>query len=106
MGRWYALVDILPDLVFYADTYSVYSRTVTLTSFQNSIFCGVGQATSVVDECLFRLGDKGEKMGDFVEKLKKLRTEVEAEVPNHPSIETGDVIGEHFAISKPDKKNS
>ncbi|PWA51771.1 FAR1 DNA binding domain-containing protein [Artemisia annua] len=50
------------------------------------------------------LGDKVEKMEDFVEKLKKLRTEVEAEVPNHPSIETGDVIGEHFAISKPDKK--
>ncbi|PWA41700.1 FAR1 DNA binding domain-containing protein [Artemisia annua] len=62
------------------------------------------EATSVVDECLFRLGDKVDKMGDFVEKLKKLRTEVEAEVPNHPSIETGDVIGEHFAISKPDKK--
>ncbi|PWA81226.1 FAR1 DNA binding domain-containing protein [Artemisia annua] len=36
------------------------------------------EATSVVDECLFRLGDKVEKMGDFVEKLKKLRTEVEA----------------------------
>ncbi|PWA90595.1 FAR1 DNA binding domain, Zinc finger, SWIM-type, MULE transposase domain, FHY3/FAR1 family [Artemisia annua] len=50
------------------------------------------------------LGDKVEKMGDFVEKLKKLRTEVEAEVPNHPSIETGDVIDEHYAISKPDKK--
>ncbi|PWA41580.1 FAR1 DNA binding domain-containing protein [Artemisia annua] len=62
------------------------------------------EATSVVDECLFRLGDKVEKMGDFVEKLKKLRTEVEAEVPNHPSIETGDVIGEHYAISKPDKR--
>ncbi|PWA46525.1 hypothetical protein CTI12_AA507880 [Artemisia annua] len=36
--------------------------------------------------------------------MKKLRTEVEAEVPNHPSIETGDVIGEHFAISKPKEK--
>ncbi|PWA39613.1 Zinc finger, PMZ-type [Artemisia annua] len=62
------------------------------------------EATSVVDECLFRLGDNVEKMGDFVEKLKKLRTEVEAEVPNHPSIETGDVIGEHYAISKPNEK--
>ena len=62
------------------------------------------EATSVMDECLFRLGNNIEKMGDFVEKLKKLRTEVEAEVPNHPSIETGDVIGEHYAISKPKKK--
>ncbi|PWA84039.1 hypothetical protein CTI12_AA134900 [Artemisia annua] len=43
-------------------------------------------------------------MEDFVEKLKKLKTEVEAEVPNHPSIETGDVIGEHYAISKPNEK--
>ncbi|PWA63318.1 FAR1 DNA binding domain, Zinc finger, SWIM-type, MULE transposase domain, FHY3/FAR1 family [Artemisia annua] len=50
------------------------------------------------------LGDNVEKMGDFVEKLKTLKTEVEAEVPNHPSIETGDVIGEHYAISKPNEK--
>ncbi|PWA97830.1 Zinc finger, PMZ-type [Artemisia annua] len=62
------------------------------------------EATSVVDECLFRLGDNVEKMGDFVEKLKTLKTEVEAEVPNHSSIETGDVIGEHYAISKPNEK--
>ncbi|PWA62533.1 FAR1 DNA binding domain-containing protein [Artemisia annua] len=62
------------------------------------------EATSVVDECLFRLGDNVEKMGDFVEKLKKLRTEVEAEVPNHPSIEMGDVSGEHYTILKPNKK--
>ena len=61
------------------------------------------EATSVVDECLFRLGDNLEKMGDFVEKLKTLKTEVEAEVPNHPSMETGDVIGEHYAVSKPDE---
>ncbi|PWA36814.1 hypothetical protein CTI12_AA596270 [Artemisia annua] len=51
------------------------------------------EATSVVDECLFRLGDNVEKMGDFVEKLKTLKTKVEAEMQNHPSIETGDVIG-------------
>ncbi|PWA34659.1 FAR1 DNA binding domain, Zinc finger, SWIM-type, MULE transposase domain, FHY3/FAR1 family [Artemisia annua] len=62
------------------------------------------KATSVVDECLFMLGDNVEKMGDFVEKLKMLKTQVEAEVPNHPSIETGDVIGEHYAISKPNEK--
>ncbi|PWA51855.1 FAR1 DNA binding domain-containing protein [Artemisia annua] len=62
------------------------------------------EATSVVDECLFRLGDNVEKMGDFVEKLKKLKTEVEAEVPNHSSIETGDVIDKHYAISKPNEK--
>ncbi|PWA84905.1 hypothetical protein CTI12_AA155220 [Artemisia annua] len=43
-------------------------------------------------------------MGDFVKKLKTLKTEVEAEVPNHPSIEMGDVICEHFAISKPEEK--
>ena len=38
-------------------------------------------------------------MGEFVEKLKTLKTEVEAEVPNPPSSKVGDVIGEHYAIS-------
>ena len=56
-----------------------------------------------MDGCLFRLGDNVEKMGDFVEKLKKLKTEEEVEVPIPPSGKTGDVIAKQFAISKPDK---
>ena len=43
-------------------------------------------------------------MGAYVEKLKTLKTEVEAEVPNPPSGKTGDVIGEYFAISKPENQ--
>ena len=63
------------------------------------------EATSLVDDCLFRLGNNIEKMGDFVESLKKLKKEVEAKVPNPPSGKTGDVIAEQFAISKPDEQN-
>ena len=61
------------------------------------------EATSVVDDCLFRLSNNVEKMGEFVEKLKTLKTEVEAEVPNPPSSKTADVIGEHYAISNPEE---
>ena len=62
------------------------------------------EANSVVDDCLFRLSNNVEKMGNFVEKLKILKTEVEAEVPNPPSSKTGDVIGEHYAISNPEER--
>ena len=62
------------------------------------------EANAVVDDCLFRLSNNVEKMGAFVEKLKTLKTQVEVEVPIPPSGKTGDVIGEHFAISKPDKQ--
>jgi hypothetical protein len=61
------------------------------------------EATYVVDDCLFRLSNNVEKMGEFVEKLKTLKTEVEAEVPNPPSSKTADVIGEHYAISNPEE---
>ena len=62
------------------------------------------EANSVVDDCLFRLSNNVEKMGNFVEKLKILKTEVEAEVPNPPSSKTGDVIGEHYAIANPEER--
>ncbi|PWA41719.1 FAR1 DNA binding domain-containing protein [Artemisia annua] len=60
------------------------------------------EATCLVDDCLFRLSNNVEKMGAFIEKLKTLKTEVEAEVPNPPS--TGDVTAKHFVISKPKNK--
>ncbi|GJV61274.1 hypothetical protein Tco_1467374 [Tanacetum coccineum] len=41
-----------------------------------------------------------EKMSAFVEKLKLLKDEVKADVPNPPSRNTGDVIGGIFSISK------
>ncbi|GKC20717.1 regulation of nuclear pre-mRNA domain-containing protein 1B [Tanacetum coccineum] len=44
--------------------------------------------------------DEG-KMGAFVEKLKVLKDEVKADVPNPPSRNIGDVIGGIFSISKP-----
>lgn len=62
------------------------------------------EATFLVDECLFRLSKDKVKMGSFVEKLKTLKTEVEDDVPNPPSKNTGDVIGDHFAISNPETK--
>ncbi|GKB15628.1 hypothetical protein Tco_0849551 [Tanacetum coccineum] len=37
----------------------------------------------------------------FVEKLKVLKDEVKADVPNPPSRNIGDVIGGIFSISKP-----
>jgi len=62
------------------------------------------EVTCLLDDCLFRLGSDVVKMGEFVEKMKKLKKEVQDEVPNAPSGKTADVIGEHFAISKPEKK--
>ena len=62
------------------------------------------EATRLVDDCLFRLSNNVGMMGNFVEKLKKLKKEVEADVPIPPSGKTGDVIAEHFAISKPEEQ--
>ncbi|GKB90286.1 hypothetical protein Tco_0962558 [Tanacetum coccineum] len=61
------------------------------------------EAIFLVDDCLFLLSKDEGKMGDFVEKLKLLKDEVKADVPNPPSRNTGDVIGGIFSISKRDQ---
>ncbi|PWA85879.1 FAR1 DNA binding domain-containing protein [Artemisia annua] len=115
-----SIKDILPDTVFYADTYyrdiNVIPKQYILRRWTRDIIppdlrrkrkrygekCKfekqTNEATCVVDDCLFRLSNNVEKMGAFVEKMKTLKTEVEAEVPNPPSM--GDVIAEYFAIFK------
>ncbi|GJZ18889.1 FAR1-related sequence 5-like protein, partial [Tanacetum coccineum] len=55
----------------------------------------------LVDDCLFLLNKNKVKLGVFVEKLKIIKDEVKADVPNPPSRNTGDVIGDIFSISKP-----
>ncbi|GJV84815.1 hypothetical protein Tco_1524713 [Tanacetum coccineum] len=58
------------------------------------------EANVLVNDCLFLLSKDEEKMSAFVEKLKLLKDEVKADVPNPPSRNTGDVIGGIFSISK------
>ncbi|GJR98566.1 hypothetical protein Tco_0270740 [Tanacetum coccineum] len=53
------------------------------------------------DECLFLLSKDEVKLAAFVEKLKSTKDEVKADVPNHPSRNTRDVIGGIFSILKP-----
>ncbi|GKE01238.1 hypothetical protein Tco_1389221 [Tanacetum coccineum] len=50
------------------------------------------EAIFLVDDCLFLLSKDEGKMGDFVEKLKLLKDEVKADVPNPPSRNTGDEL--------------
>ncbi|GJR89286.1 FAR1-related sequence 5-like protein [Tanacetum coccineum] len=54
------------------------------------------EANVLVDDCLFLLSKDEEKMGTYVENLKKLLDEVKADMPNPPSRNTGDVIGGIF----------
>ncbi|GKC22216.1 hypothetical protein Tco_1024366 [Tanacetum coccineum] len=61
----------------------------------------INEANFVVDECLFLLSKDEVKLAAFVEKLKSTKDEVKADVPNHPSRNTRDVIGGIFSILKP-----
>ncbi|GJU65587.1 FAR1 DNA binding domain, zinc finger, SWIM-type, MULE transposase domain containing protein [Tanacetum coccineum] len=61
------------------------------------------EANFLVDDCLFMLSNNEEKMGTYVENLKKLSDDVKANMPNPPSRNTGDVIGGIFSITTPNQ---
>ncbi|GJX78917.1 hypothetical protein Tco_0327066 [Tanacetum coccineum] len=46
------------------------------------------EANFLVDDCLFMLSNNEEKMGTYVENLKKLSDDVKANMPNPPSRNT------------------
>nr|GEU52149.1 protein FAR1-related sequence 5-like [Tanacetum cinerariifolium] len=58
------------------------------------------EANFLVDDSLFLLSKDNGKMGAYVEELKILFDEMKADMPNHPSRNTRDVIGGIFSITK------
>ncbi|GJW77701.1 retrovirus-related pol polyprotein from transposon TNT 1-94 [Tanacetum coccineum] len=58
------------------------------------------EATSVLDKCLFLLSKKEDKLAKFVEQLKTIKKEVEAQMPKPPSQKMKDVIEDFYADEK------
>jgi len=62
----------------------------------------MNEATSVVEDCLQKIGPDEKKLEAFVEKLKALKIEVEVENPKTPTKNKNDVISAMTGISKPE----
>lgn len=62
----------------------------------------VNEVTSVIDDCMHLLSTDEKKLEAFLEKVKGLKIEVEADVPNPPSKKKEDVIGKMIGVSRPD----
>lgn len=60
------------------------------------------EVTSIVDECMHLLSNDEKRFQEFVEKMKVLKTEIEANVQNPPSKKKDDVIVKLIGVSKPD----
>ncbi|GJX36749.1 FAR1-related sequence 5-like protein, partial [Tanacetum coccineum] len=61
----------------------------------------VNEATSIVDHCVNLLSNDEPRLGAFVEKLKSLKKEVEADCPNPPSKNKTDNLEQLVGVPKP-----
>ncbi|GJU38530.1 FAR1-related sequence 5-like protein [Tanacetum coccineum] len=61
----------------------------------------VDEATSFVDHCVQLLSKDESRLGAFIEKLKSLKKEVEADCPNPPSKNKTDNLEQLVGVSKP-----
>ena len=61
----------------------------------------VNEVSSVINDCMQFLSIDEKKLEAFLEKVKSLKKEVEADVPNPPSKNKEDVIVEMIGVSKP-----
>ncbi|GJV39751.1 protein FAR1-related sequence 5 [Tanacetum coccineum] len=59
------------------------------------------EATSIVDHCVHLLSKDEPRLGAFVEKLKSLKKEVEADCPNPPSKNKTDNLEQLVGVPKP-----
>ncbi|GJZ16636.1 FAR1-related sequence 5-like protein [Tanacetum coccineum] len=59
------------------------------------------EATSIVDHCVHLLSKDEPRLGSFVEKLKSLKKEVEADCPNPPSKNKTDNLEQLVGVPKP-----
>ncbi|PWA80805.1 protein FAR1-RELATED SEQUENCE 5 [Artemisia annua] len=62
------------------------------------------EATSIVDYCVHMLSKDEPRLSAFVEKLKLLKIDVEADCPNPPSKEKLDNLKELVGVPKPAEK--
>lgn len=63
----------------------------------------VVQATSLVDDCCQILRNDEPRLSGFVDKLKVLKSEFEADMPSLPRTKVSDVVQEFMGIEKPKK---
>lgn len=61
------------------------------------------QATSLVDDCCQILRNHEPKLSDFVDKLKALKSEFEADIPSVPRTKVSDVVLDFMGVKKPKK---
>nr|GEZ40460.1 protein FAR1-related sequence 5 [Tanacetum cinerariifolium] len=61
----------------------------------------VNEATSIVDHCVHLLSKDEPRLGAFVEKLKSLKKDVEADCPNPPSKNKTDNLEQLVGVPKP-----
>ncbi|GKE37827.1 hypothetical protein Tco_1461232 [Tanacetum coccineum] len=69
-------------------------KNVVVENFAN-------EATSIVDHCVYLLSKDEPRLGAFVEKLKSLKKEVEANCLNPPSKNKTDNLEQLVGVSKP-----
>ena len=62
------------------------------------------EASSIVDHCVHILSKDGPRLASFVEKLRLLKIDVEADCPNPPSKNKADNLEELVGVSKPAEK--
>nr|GEY25566.1 protein FAR1-related sequence 5 [Tanacetum cinerariifolium] len=58
------------------------------------------EATSIIDHCVHFLSKDEPRLGDFVEKLKSIKKEVEADCPNPPSNNKTDNLEQLVGVPK------
>ncbi|GKC20557.1 protein FAR1-related sequence 5 [Tanacetum coccineum] len=63
------------------------------------------EATSIIDHCVHLLSEDEPRLGAFVEKLKSLKKEVEADCPNPPSKNKTDNLEQLVGVPKPSVVN-
>ncbi|GKE28692.1 hypothetical protein Tco_1444076 [Tanacetum coccineum] len=73
-------------------------KNVVVENFAN-------EATSIVDHCVHLLSKDEPRLGAFVEKLKSLKKEVEADCLNPPSKNKTDNLEQLVGVSKPAEKS-
>ncbi|PWA43522.1 protein FAR1-RELATED SEQUENCE 5 [Artemisia annua] len=62
------------------------------------------EASSIVDYCVHMLSKDEPRLSSFVEKLRLLKIDVEADCPNPPSKNKADNLEELVGVPKPDEK--
>nr|XP_043633011.1 protein FAR1-RELATED SEQUENCE 5-like [Erigeron canadensis] len=62
----------------------------------------VAEASSVFEDCLHLVVNDDEKLKEFLEKVKSLKSEVEADMANEPPKKKNEVISRMMGVEKPD----